>query len=55
LLSSTQVVAGLNYQFIGTQTLATALATKDPVLFTVHQPLSGAPVFTGAQKVYDLM
>jgi hypothetical protein len=25
------------------------------VLFTVHQPLSGAPVFTGAQKVYDLM
>jgi hypothetical protein len=55
LLTSTQVVAGLNYRFIGTQTLATAFATKYPVLFTVHQPLSGPPVFTGAQKVYDLV
>jgi hypothetical protein len=56
LLSSTQVVAGLNFRFIGTETLATLQADKYPVLFTVYWPHSGGtPVFTGAQKVYDLV
>jgi predicted secreted protein len=56
LLSSTQVVAGLNFRFIGTETLATLQADKYPALFTVYWPHSGGtPVFTGAQKVYDLV
>ena len=55
LLASVQVVAGLNYRFIGTQTLSTARADSFPVLFTVYQPHSGSPVFTGAQKAYDLV
>jgi predicted secreted protein len=48
MLTSTQVVSGLNYRFIGTH-------SQEPVLFTVHWPHSGVPVFTGAQKVYDLV
>jgi hypothetical protein len=55
LLTSVQVVVGFNYRFIGTQTPVTARADSFPVLFTVHQPHSGSPVFTGAQKVYDLV
>jgi predicted secreted protein len=52
---STQLVAGTNYRFAGTQTLVTKDAPKYPVLFTVYQPLFGGPVFTGAEKVYDLV
>ena len=55
LLTSTQVVAGLNYRFIGTQTPVTARAGSFPVLFTVYRQLFDPPVFTGAQKVYDLV
>lgn len=55
LLTSVQVVSGFNFKFIGTAALVTAQADKFPALFTVHQPPSGSPVFTGAQKVYDLV
>ena len=55
VLTSVQVVAGLNYRFIGTQTLVDAQADKYPVLFTVYQPPAGSPVFTGSQKIYDLV
>jgi predicted secreted protein len=54
-LVSTQVVAGINYRFAGTQTLVTKDAPKYPVLFTVYKSLSGGPAFTGAEKVYDLV
>jgi hypothetical protein len=52
---STQLVAGMNYRFAGTQTLITKGGEKLPVLFTVYQPLSGAPVLTGVQKAYELV
>jgi hypothetical protein len=52
---STQLVAGMNYRFAGTQTLITKDPEKFPVLFTVYQPLSGAPVLTAVQKAYDLV
>ena len=55
VLTSVQVVAGLNYRFIGTQTLVDAQADKYPVLFTVYQPPAGLPVFTGSQKIYDVV
>ena len=55
LLTSAQVVAGFNLNFIGTQTLATLGPDKYPALFTVHQPPSGGPVFTGSQKVFDVV
>jgi predicted secreted protein len=55
LLTSTQVVAGHNFKFIGTRTQVTVSADKSPVLFTVHQPLSGVPSFTGVHPVYDLV
>ena len=55
LLTSVQVVAGLNYRFIGTQTLAAASGDKYPVAFTVYQPPAGLPVFTGSQKIYDVV
>jgi hypothetical protein len=51
---STQLVSGTNYRFAGTQTLDTKDADKYPVLFTVYQPLSGAPVLTGVQKAFEL-
>jgi hypothetical protein len=52
---STQLVAGRNYRFAGTQTLATKDPVQYPVLFTVYQPLSGAPVLTGVEKVAGLV
>ncbi|MDR1231620.1 MAG: protease inhibitor I42 family protein [Spirochaetaceae bacterium] len=52
---STQLVSGMNYRFVGTQTLATKDPDKYPVLFTVYQPLSGPPVLTSVQKAYDLV
>jgi hypothetical protein len=52
---STQLVAGMNYRFAGTQTLMTKDADKYPVLFTVYQPLSGPPVLTAVEKAYDLV
>lgn len=54
LLTSVQVVSGFNFKFIGTAALVTAQTDKFPSLFTVHQPPSGPPVFTGAQKACDL-
>ncbi|MDR0685423.1 MAG: hypothetical protein LBF83_09890, partial [Spirochaetaceae bacterium] len=55
VLTSVQVVAGYNFKFIGTQTLVDAQADKYPALFTVYQPPAGPPVFTGSQKIYDVV
>ena len=55
LLAATQVVAGFNLKFIGTQTLVTQNPEKYPAFFTVYQPPAGPPVFIGSQKVYDLV
>ena len=55
LLTSPQVVEGLNLRFVGTQTLVTPAQGKYPVLFTVYRPLFGPPVFTGSQKVFDVV
>jgi predicted secreted protein len=52
---STQLVSGHNYRFAGTQTIITQDKPEFPVLFTIYQPLFGSPVFTGAEKVYDLV
>jgi hypothetical protein len=52
---STRLAAGMNYRFAGTQTLSTKEGEKFPVLFTVCQPLTGAPVLTAIQKAYDLV
>jgi hypothetical protein len=52
---STQVVAGINYKFAGTQNMATKDASKYPVLLTVYKPLSDHPVITGVEKVFDLV
>ncbi|MDR2537931.1 MAG: hypothetical protein LBC46_06460 [Treponema sp.] len=53
--ASVQVVAGLNYRFVGVQTLSDQAATKYPVVFTVYAPVSGSPVFTGVQKVFEIV
>jgi predicted secreted protein len=56
LLTSIQAVPqGINFVFVGTQTLTTASADKYPVLFTVSNSLSNDPIFAGAQRVYDLL
>jgi hypothetical protein len=52
---STQLVAGLNYKFAGTQKSTTKSTDKCPAFLTVHAPLSGDPVITGIEKVFDLV
>ncbi|MDR2602850.1 MAG: hypothetical protein LBC53_10460 [Spirochaetaceae bacterium] len=53
---STQLVgSGLNYRFVGTQTIMNKDVTKIPVFVTVYVPFSGKPYITGVQKVYDLV
>ena len=50
-----KLAAGLNFRFIGTQSLVIERTDSFPALFTVYRPLSGPPVFTGSQKVYGLV
>jgi hypothetical protein len=52
---STQLVAGINYKFAGTQNMITKNALKYPVLLTVYKPLFDYPVITGVEKVFDLV
>jgi hypothetical protein len=52
---STQVVAGINYKFAGTQNMITKNAPKYPVLLTVYKPLFDYPVITGVEKVFNLV
>jgi hypothetical protein len=52
---STQVVAGVNYRFAGTETLTDGNGTKVPVLVTVYAPLDGTPQITAVQNVYALV
>jgi hypothetical protein len=52
---STQLVAGFNYKFAGTMSVTLENPAEYPALLTVHEPLSGAPVITGIERVFNLV
>jgi hypothetical protein len=51
---STQLVAGFNYKFAGTQNITLKNPVAYPAFLTVYAPLSGDPIITSIKKVFNL-
>jgi hypothetical protein len=52
---SSQVVAGYNYKFAGTQTVVTKNHVKYPAFLTVYAHFSDKPVITGIENAFDIV